>query len=91
MPNIVLLQDAADRSKNKSDEAKKALKNLLRSGIPGIESMFAGPGQGPQTSKTEQSRGKFMKAVFGKEDGATIDTTTAAALLAATYRYEKHI
>ena len=33
---------------------------------------------------TEQSRGKFMKAVFGK-DGTTIDTATAAALLAATY------
>ena len=33
---------------------------------------------------TDQSRGKFMKAVFGK-DGATIDTSTAAALLAATY------
>ena len=33
---------------------------------------------------TDQSRGKFMKAVFGK-DGSTIDTNTAAALLAATY------
>lgn len=33
---------------------------------------------------TESSRGKFMKAVFGK-DGTTIETSTAAALLAATY------
>ena len=35
---------------------------------------------------TESSRGKFMKAVFGSDEkGSTIDTTTAAALLAATY------
>ena len=53
---------------------------------------------------TEGSRGKFMKAVFGKvpcgvdvflpknsgflflpQDGTTIETSTAAALLAATY------
>ena len=31
----------------------------------------------------QSSRGKFMKAVFGK-DGTTIDTSTAAALLTAT-------
>ena len=37
----------ADR-KNKGDEAKNALKNLLRSGIPGIEGMFAGPGDSQQ-------------------------------------------
>ena len=38
---------------------------------------------------TEQSKDKFMKAIFGKDkkegEVATIDTTTAAALLAATY------
>jgi dihydropteroate synthase len=33
---------------------------------------------------TDSSRGKFMKAVFGA-DGSTIDTSTAAALLAATF------
>merc|ERR1719367_324926 len=33
---------------------------------------------------TDGSRTKFMKAVFGK-DGTTIETATAAALLAATY------
>ena len=33
---------------------------------------------------TEQSRDKFMKAVFGKDNDA-IDASTAAALLAATY------
>jgi hypothetical protein len=33
---------------------------------------------------TEGSRGKFMKAVFGK-DGETIGSSTAAALLAATF------
>lgn len=34
---------------------------------------------------TEQSQGKFMKAVFGSEDSAVmIDTATAVALLVAT-------
>lgn len=32
----------------------------------------------------EQSKGKFMKAIFGQDGTGTIDTTTAAALLAAS-------
>ena len=39
---------AADRKSKGADEAKNALKNLLRSGIPGIENMFAGPGDNQQ-------------------------------------------
>ena len=39
---------AADRKSKGADEAKNALKNLLRSGIPGIEGMFAGPDDGAQ-------------------------------------------
>ncbi|XP_059098027.1 uncharacterized protein LOC131892253 isoform X2 [Tigriopus californicus] len=93
-------EDRAKRSKETAAEAKTALKNLLKSGIPGIETMFAGPSADASGRKktagklsgrqkgfhkmTEGSRTKFMKAVFGKE-GTSIDTTTAAALLAATY------
>lgn len=98
----MLDEDSEDRAKRSKEtaEAKNALKNLLKSGIPGIESMFAGPptdGSGKKRTAgklsgrqkgfhkmTEGSRTKFMKAVFGKE-GTAIDTTTAAALLAATY------
>lgn len=44
--------EAADRKKNsKSGDAKKCLKNLLRSGIPGIEGMFAGPPEPPKVNK----------------------------------------
>ena len=35
-------EDSAGRAKN-GQQAKNALKNLLRSGIPGIENMFAQP------------------------------------------------
>jgi len=75
-------------------DAKKALKNLLRSGIPGIEGMFGGP-EPPQPrfgkkggkkgfhKMNDGSKKKFMTAIFG-EDGTQIDTKTAAALLAAT-------
>eukprot|EP00095_Tigriopus_kingsejongensis_P004187 maker-scaffold47_size466558-snap-gene-3.44 protein:Tk04187 transcript:maker-scaffold47_size466558-snap-gene-3.44-mRNA-1 annotation:"---NA---" len=97
----MLDEDNEDRAKmsKEAEVAKNALKNLLKSGIPGIESMFAPPGAAggkPRTAgklsgrqkgfhkMTEGSRTKFMKAVFGK-DGTTIDTKTAAALLAATY------
>ena len=43
-----MIDDGAADRKNKGDEAKNALKNLLRSGIPGIENMFAGPGDNDQ-------------------------------------------
>ncbi len=76
------------------DEAKKSLKRLMKSGIPGVEKMFSGPGggtvgpTGKKQSKgfhkmNDQSKQKFMTAVFG-EDGTSIDVGTAAALLAAT-------
>ena len=65
----------------------------MKSGIPGVEKLFTGPGQAPGPGGKKQSKGfhkmndsskqKFMTAVFG-EDGTTIDSGTAAALLAAT-------
>lgn len=92
--------EAADRKKGKGggkasgDQAKASLKRLMKSGIPGVEKLFTGPGQqpGPPGVKkggkgfhkmNDGSKKKFMTAVFG-EDGTTIDSGTAAALLAAT-------
>ena len=87
----------ADRKKGSKagagDDAKKSLKRLLKSGIPGVEKMFAGPADpsNPNAKKntkgfhkmTDGSKQKFMKAIFG-EEGTSIDSGTAAALLAAT-------
>ena len=43
------LEGAEDSKKNKgSGDAKKALKNLLKSGIPGIEGMFGGQDAQPK-------------------------------------------
>ena len=43
------LEGAEDAKKSKgSGDAKKALKNLLRSGIPGIEGMFGGQDAQPK-------------------------------------------
>ena len=86
--------EGADEAKNKgSGDAKKALKNLLKSGIPGIEGMFGGEAPQPRFGKkggkkgfhkmNEGSKKKFMTAIFGAE-GTQIDSSTAAALLAAT-------
>ena len=87
--------DENDRKKpKKGNQAKDSLKRLLKSGIPGVEKLFTGPGQaagGPGAKKggkgfhkmNDNSKQKFMAAVFG-EDGTTIDSGTAAALLAAT-------
>merc|ERR1719228_1199329 len=87
--------DAKHRKNNKgqSDEAKNALKKLLKSGIPGIEGMFGAEDPKPRFGKgggkkgfhkmNEQSKKKFMAAIFG-EEGSQIDSSTAAALLAAT-------
>jgi len=89
--------DGIDDSKNKkgnSGEAKNALKNLLKSGIPGIEGMFGGEDPTPRFGKkgggkkgfhkmNDASKKKFMSAIFGPE-GTQIDSSTAAALLAAT-------
>eukprot|EP00096_Caligus_rogercresseyi_P009361 TRINITY_DN316_c0_g2_i1.p2 TRINITY_DN316_c0_g2~~TRINITY_DN316_c0_g2_i1.p2 ORF type:complete len:1031 (-),score=293.92 TRINITY_DN316_c0_g2_i1:292-3384(-) len=94
-----MLEDESDTKKTKKKgggsagpggaEAKKALKSLLKSGIPGIEKMFAPAGKGKKGSAkgfhrmNEGSKKKFMKAIFG-EDGTAISTGTAAALIAAT-------
>ena len=92
--------EAAERKKNKGGkdsgaEAKNSLKRLMKSGIPGVEKLFTGPAEaaGPGGAKKKGGKGfhkmndsskqKFMTAVFG-EDGTTIDSGTAAALLAAT-------
>merc|ERR1719195_787531 len=86
--------DDAKKGKGQSGEAKNALKNLLKSGIPGIESMFGGEDPTPRFGKkgggkkgfhkmNDQSKKKFMSAIFGP-DGTQIDSSTAAALLAAT-------
>ena len=92
----MLDDDAKDRKNNKNSgqEAKASLKRLMKSGIPGVEKLFTGPNQapaGPGMKKggkgfhkmNDSSKQKFMTAVFG-EDGTTIDSQTAAALLAAT-------
>jgi hypothetical protein len=81
------------KKKGKGGDAKKALKNLLKSGIPGIEGMFGAEPPAPRFGKkggkkgfhkmNEGSKKKFMTAIFG-EDGTQVDTATAAALLAAT-------
>merc|ERR1712227_1139440 len=87
------IDDAKGKGKN-SGAAKTALKNLLKSGIPGIESMFGGEDPTPRFGKkgsgkkgfhkmNDQSKKKFMSAIFGPE-GTQIDSATAAALLAAT-------
>jgi hypothetical protein len=92
-----LLDDEnSERKKNKGagGDAKQSLKRLLKSGIPGVEKMFAAPPDpnNPNAKKgttkgfhkmTDGSKQKFMKAIFG-EDGTSIDSGTAAALLAAT-------
>lgn len=87
--------DAKDRKKGSAsgDEAKKSLKRLMKSGIPGVEKLFTGPQQAGAPGMKKKSKGfhsmndsskqKFMNAVFG-EDGTSIDAGTAAALLAAT-------
>ena len=83
-----------NNKKNSGADAKASLKRLMKSGIPGVEKLFTGPGQapsGPGAKKggkgfhkmNDSSKQKFMNAVFG-EDGTTIDSGTAAALLAAT-------
>ena len=69
------------------------MQNLLKSGIPGIEGMFGGEDPQPRFGKksgkkgfhkmNEGSKKKFMTAIFGAE-GTQIDSSTAAALLAAT-------
>jgi len=93
---LKLSLEGAEEGKKKAkggEDAKKALKNLLKSGIPGIEGMFGGDAPAPRFGKgggkkgfhkmNDGSKKKFMTAIFG-EDGAQIDTSTAAALLAAT-------
>merc|ERR1719510_160588 len=71
--------------------AKDSLKRLMKSGIPGVEKMFAPPGGGAVGKKgaakgfhkmNDGSKKKFMTAIFG-EDGTSVDTGTAAALLVA--------
>jgi len=51
-----------DRKKaGESEGAKKALKNLLKSGIPGIESMFGGEENQIQHFQRKQERKDFTK------------------------------
>ena len=96
--------DGIDDSKNKkgnSGEAKNALKNLLKSGIPGIEGMFGGEDPTPRFGKkgggkkgfhkmNDASKKKFMSAIFGPE-GTQIDSSTAAALLGKFHCNKKSI
>jgi len=88
------MDDKKGSGKGQNGEAKNALKNLLKSGIPGIEGMFGGEDPSPRFGKkgsgkkgfhkmNDQSKKKFMAAIFGP-DGTQIDSSTAAALLAAT-------
>ena len=69
--------DDKAKGKGQSGEAKNALKNLLKSGIPGIESMFGGEDPTPRFGKkgsgkkgfhkmNDQSKKKFMAAIFGE-------------------------
>jgi len=92
---LKMSMDGIEDAKNKpKGNAKAALKNLLKSGIPGIEGMFGGEDPTPRFGKkgggkkgfhkmNDQSKKKFMSAIFG-EEGTQIDSATAAALLAAT-------
>jgi len=93
---LKMSMDSIDGNKGKQagGGAKSALKNLLKSGIPGIEGMFGGEDPTPRFGKkgsgkkgfhkmNDQSKKKFMSAIFG-EEGTQIDAATAAALLAAT-------
>jgi len=93
---LKMSMDGIDEAKGKpkGGNAKAALKNLLKSGIPGIEGMFGGEDPTPRFGKkgggkkgfhkmNDQSKKKFMSAIFG-EEGTQIDSATAAALLAAT-------
>eukprot|EP00091_Calanus_sinicus_P012383 TRINITY_DN2794_c0_g1_i4.p1 TRINITY_DN2794_c0_g1~~TRINITY_DN2794_c0_g1_i4.p1 ORF type:complete len:974 (-),score=303.85 TRINITY_DN2794_c0_g1_i4:613-3534(-) len=93
---LKMSMDGIDEAKGKpkGGNAKSALKNLLKSGIPGIEGMFGGEDPTPRFGKkgsgkkgfhkmNDQSKKKFMSAIFG-EEGTQIDSATAAALLAAT-------
>jgi len=94
---LKMSMDGIDDAKGKpkgGGNAKAALKNLLKSGIPGIEGMFGGEDPTPRFGKkgggkkgfhkmNDQSKKKFMSAIFG-EEGTQIDSATAAALLAAT-------
>ena len=88
------IDDAKGKGKN-SGEAKNALKNLLKSGIPGIEGMFGGEDPQPRFGKkgsgkkgfhkmNDASKKKFMSAIFGP-DGTQIDSSTAAALLGESF------
>merc|ERR1712089_263 len=77
-------------NKGQSDEAKNALKKLLKSGIPGIEGMFGAEDPKPRFGKgggkkgfhkmNEQSKKKFMAAIFG-EEGTQIDNKLAELLM----------
>merc|ERR1719414_2764654 len=92
---LKMSMDGIENGKKKqSGEAKAALKNLLKSGIPGIEAMFGAEDPTPKFGKkgggkkgfhkmNDASKKKFMSAIFGPE-GTQIDSPTAAALLAAT-------
>jgi len=91
---MMKLNDGGDKKSGGGGAAKSALKNLLKSGIPGIEGMFGGEDPTPKFGKkgsgkkgfhkmNDQSKKKFMNAIFGPE-GTQIDSATAAALLAAT-------
>merc|ERR1719414_2027153 len=92
---LKMSMDGIEDAKNKpKGNAKAALKNLLKSGIPGIEGMFGGEDPTPRFGKkgsgkkgfhkmNDASKKKFMSAIFGPE-GTQIDSATAAALLAAT-------
>ena len=89
---LKMSMDGIEEGKKKqSGEAKAALKNLLKSGIPGIESMFGGEDPTPKFGKkgggkkgfhkmNDASKKKFMSAIFGPE-GTQIDSSTAAALI----------
>merc|ERR1719400_2119630 len=54
------IDDAKGKGKN-SGEAKAALKNLLKSGIPGIEGMFGGEDPTPKFGKKGGGKKGFHK------------------------------
>ena len=74
---MMKLNDGGDKKSGGGGAAKSALKNLLKSGIPGIEGMFGGEDPTPKFGKkgsgkkgfhkmNDQSKKKFMNAIFGK-------------------------
>lgn len=84
-PMFKMLESMFSGGKNGNNGAYAALNNLLKSGIPGLESLFGGDGGGNFGDKfgkmSDEDKKRFLAAVTGA--GGKIDAKAAAALIAA--------